>query len=201
MRGEAEAVPKRAREHAGAGCRANEGEGGNLQRYGRGTRPLSNDDIDSKVLHGQVKHLLSRARGAVNLVEEQDLTRLETREHGGNVTGMLERRARRDAQGRLEFCGDDEGQCRLAQPRWTADEHVISRSTSTTSGFEHEAELRLHPFLPNEAFEMGRPKRAFHGDVVCIRLSVDETVIHERSRLRSAALRRTAISGPSESSA
>lgn len=55
--GEAEAVPQRGRQQSGPGGGADQGEGRQLQRDGRGAGALADDDVDPEVLHRHVEHL------------------------------------------------------------------------------------------------------------------------------------------------
>ncbi|CAB4928104.1 unannotated protein [freshwater metagenome] len=199
MRSEPESIAKGARQQAGSGRGADEGERRDLQRDCRCAGTLANDDVDPKILHCQVEHLLSRPGRAVNLVEEEHLTRLEAGQHRSDITGMLKCRAGCDSQGSLELCSDDERKGGLAETRGPADEHMICGASSSARSLENETELRLHSLLAHEPVKVGRPKRPLDRNIFRVRLSIDDAFAHERSRLRSAALSKAAISGAPDS--
>ena len=94
-------MPKRPRsgrrDPAGPGRRADEGELLELELVAPGARPLADDDVQAEVLHGRVEDLLDRGLEAVDLVDEQDLLRLQVGQDGREVAGPLDDRARPSA--------------------------------------------------------------------------------------------------------
>ena len=89
-----EAVAQRSREQAGARRRADERERRHLQRERPRRGALSDDDVEPEVLQRRVEHLFDGAREPVDLVDEQDVARLERGQDRGHVALPLQRRPR-----------------------------------------------------------------------------------------------------------
>ena len=96
LSGEPEPIAQRPGQQACARRRTDQGEARDLQRDLGGAGPLADDDVDAKVLHRQIQHLFGGSAHAVNLVEKEDLSLGEPRQDGGQVTGVLDGRARTD---------------------------------------------------------------------------------------------------------
>ena len=90
-----EAVAQRRGEEPGAGGGPHQGEGRqvDLHRPGRGAGV--DGDVEPEVLHRRVEVLLDRRGQPVDLVDEEDVARLEVGEQPGQVALPLQRRARR----------------------------------------------------------------------------------------------------------
>ncbi len=194
--GEPEAVPQRTRQQAGTRRGTHQGERLDVERDRGRSRALPDDDVHAEVLHGEVQHLLGGARHPMDLVDEEDLTRLQARQDGCDVAGMLQRRPRGHAQGGAHLGGDDAGEGRLAQARRAAEQDVVGRAAAQAGGLKDEAQLRLHALLSDELGEVLRSQGAFDEGVVGIRLGVQRAVArHGRSSSRKAALSRAPTSG------
>ena len=63
----------------------------------------------------------------MNLINEQNIVRLEIGEDRCEVARFFEYRARGLTQVHTHFVGNDVRQCCLAQARWPEDQHVIQR--------------------------------------------------------------------------
>src|SRR5215211_3165267 len=74
---DAEAVAKRGREQPRPGRRSDEREGRQLERDGAGAGSLAEHDRQPALLHRGIQGLLDRATEAVDLVDEEDGSRLE----------------------------------------------------------------------------------------------------------------------------
>ena len=100
--GEPEAVAQRRRQQPGARRRADERERRQVERQRPRGRPLADDDVEPEVLERRVEDLLDRAVEPVDLVDEEDVARLERGQDRGDVALALERRpgdlADRDAE-------------------------------------------------------------------------------------------------------
>ena len=136
--GEAEAVAQRGREEAGARRRPHHREGRQRKRDRRCTGPFADHDVHPEIFHRQVEHLLGRAGEAMDLVDEKDVVLLEGGKHGGQISGVLNRRAGGQAQRAVDLRGDDHRQRRLAQPRRARKQDVVRGLPPGHRRFEHE---------------------------------------------------------------
>ena len=102
-----EAVAQRRGQQPGARRRADQRERRQVERQRARSRPLADDDVEAKVLERRVEDLLDGAVQPVDLVDEQDVARLERGEDRGEVALALERRARDGADPDAELLADD----------------------------------------------------------------------------------------------
>ena len=72
-----EAVPHGWGQKAGSGGGAYERERSQLELDGTGARALSNDDIQTEVLHGGVQALFHHMAQPMDLIDEQHIVLLE----------------------------------------------------------------------------------------------------------------------------
>ena len=168
--GEAEPVAQGPGQQAGPGGRTDERERRDLQRDRRRAGPLADHDVDPEVLHREVEHLLGRARHPVDLVDEQHVAVVEARQDRGEVAGMGDRRAARDAQRRGHLVGDDHRQRGLAEPGWPRQQDVVGGPSTPTRRLEHEPELLADPALADHLAERARTQRRLHGALVTLGL-------------------------------
>ena len=103
--GETEAVAQRRGQQAGARRRPDERERRQVERERPGRRPLADDDVEPEVLERRVEDLLDRPVEPVDLVDEEDVVRLERGQDRGDVALALERRARRPGGSRRRARG------------------------------------------------------------------------------------------------
>src|SRR5262249_58767563 len=75
----------------GARRRADERERRQVERQRARGRALADDDVEPEVLERRVEDLLDRPVEAVDLVDEEDVARLERRQDRGDVALPLER--------------------------------------------------------------------------------------------------------------
>ena len=104
----------------------------------------------------------------MDLVDEQDVARLERGQDRGHVPLALQRRPRDAADADSEFLADDVGEARLAETRRADEQHVIQRFRPRTRCLERDIELLLDPVLPDEIVEVSRPERPI--ELVLLRL-------------------------------
>ena len=104
---DAEAVAQRRGQQAGAGGRADQGEGRQVELDRARRRALADHDVDLEVLHRRVQHFLDHRREAVDLVDEQHVVRLQVGQQRGQVAGLLDHRAGGLAQVDAQLVGDD----------------------------------------------------------------------------------------------
>ena len=126
----------------------------------RAAGALADDDVEPEVLERRVEDLLDRAVQPVDLVDEQDVARLEAGEDRGDVALPLER-------GPGDACGcrrrAPRGRCargRLAEPGRADEQHVVERLAARLRRVERDRELLLDPLLADEVVEPARPQRA-----------------------------------------
>jgi Holliday junction DNA helicase RuvA len=157
--GEAEAVAQRARDQARPGGGADQRERRQRQAEGPRAGALADDDVEAEILHRRVQHLLDLPAEAVDLIDEQDVARLEVGEDGGQVARALQRGTAGGAQLRAQLGGDDAGEAGLAETRRAAEQQVVGGVPASPRPVEHELELLLDPRLPQELGEAAGPQR------------------------------------------
>ena len=173
--GEPEPVAQRARQQAGPGGGADQGEPRDLQRDRRRARSLADHDVDPEVLHRQVEHLLGGPRHPVDLVEEEHLALDQAGQDRGQVAGVLDRRSAGDPQRGGHLAGDDHGQGGLAQPRRPGQQDVIGYAAAVPGRLQDQSQLVADPRLPFELRQRGRPQRRLGGPLVRIGGRADQT--------------------------
>ena len=82
-----------------------------------GGRPLADDDIERKILHGRIKHFLHTCVQPVDFIDEKHISRSEICEDRGKVASMRDRRAARYAQISSHLVGNDRGKRGLSKAR------------------------------------------------------------------------------------
>src|SRR6476469_5829475 len=152
-------MPKRSRcgEKARARRRADERERRQVEGERPGGRPLPHDDVEPKVLERRVEDLLRRATEAVDLVDEDDVARLDSGEDRRDVL-PLERRAGDRADADAELLADDVREARLAEPGRPDEQDVVERLASPLRRVERDRQLLLDAGLADELVEPARPE-------------------------------------------
>ena len=92
----------------------------------RAAGALAEDDVEAEVLERRVEDLLRGAVEPVDLVDEEDVARLERGEDRRDVL-LLERRAGDRAEADAELLADDLRERRLAEARRAGEQHVVER--------------------------------------------------------------------------
>ena len=115
MTGKAETVTQRTGQQTRTGRCTHQGELRQLQRNGGRTRTLTDHNVHTEIFHRHVEHFLSRAAHAVNLIQEQNLTGSQRGQNRRQITRVLNRRARGDAQRRLHLCRNNHRESGLTQ--------------------------------------------------------------------------------------
>src|SRR5690606_17734620 len=153
-----------------------------------GAGALADDDVDLVVLHRRIERLFDDGIHAVNLVDEEDVARLEAAQDRRQVALRLEHRARRRANRHAQFVGDDVGERRLAEPRRTVEQYVIECLTTLTRGGNRDDQVLAQPFLADVVAKGSRPQPGFELPVVVIASGGhDARVGHARESSRSTA--------------
>ena len=83
------------------------------------------------------------------LVDKQDIARLQTRQHRGQVAGALQHGSGRTLDLDAHFLGDDVGQGGLAKTGGPENEHMIERLTPALGGLDKQLHLLAHAGLAN----------------------------------------------------
>ena len=104
-------------------------------------RALVQHDVDLVVLHRGVEILLDDRAEPVDLVDEQHVARVEVGQQSGQVAGLVQHGARRDAQLRSHLVGDDVGQRGLSQARRSVQQHVVERVAPHQRGLDEDAQV------------------------------------------------------------
>ena len=151
---EAEAVAQRCGQQARSRRGADDGERRQGQRDRGGAGALTHDDINAEVLHRQVQHFLGSARETVDLVDEEDVPLLETRQNRGEVAGVLDCRAGRQTQRRPHLRRDDHRERRLTQSGRAGEQNVVRAGRAHARGVKHELQLASHDALTDELREL-----------------------------------------------
>ncbi len=154
-----EAVSQRRRQQAGARRRADERERREVERQRAGTRSLADDDVQPEVLERRVQDLLDRPIDAMDLVDEEDVTRLEPREDGRHVALALERGAGDRPDPDAELLADDRRERRLAEPGRPDEEDVVERVSAEASRLQRDLQLHFRSRLPHEVRQSPRSER------------------------------------------
>src|SRR5207253_2682929 len=94
-------------------------------------------------------------REPVDLVDEEDVARLQLRQDGGEVLA-LDRRARDRTHADAELLLHDVGEARLAEPGRADEEDVVERVPAKARGLQSDPELLLDALLPDEVGEAAR---------------------------------------------
>ena len=114
---DAEPVPQRRGQEPGAGRRADQGEGRQVELDRARRRSLPDHDVELKILQRGIEHFLDDRREAVDLIDEEHIARLQVGQDGREIPGALQHGAGGLAQADAELRGDDVGERRLAETR------------------------------------------------------------------------------------
>ena len=93
----AEPVAQRRGQEPGAGRRADQGELGEIDLHRARRRPRADDEVELEILHRRIKDFLDRRIEAVDLVDEQDVARLEIGELRREIARLGDDRAPRSS--------------------------------------------------------------------------------------------------------
>ena len=184
--GNAEPVAQRRGQQAGAGGGADQGEGRQVDAHAARRRALADDQVELEVLHRRVEHFLDRRLQAVDLVDEQDVARLQVGQDGGQVAGALDHRPGGGAEPDPQLAGDDLGQRGLAEAGRAVQQHVVQRLAAGAGGLDEDAEVFPGRSLADE-LRQGLRAEAGLGGVLGAAGGGDGAVVAHRASL----LRRT----------
>ena len=138
---DAEAVAQRVGQHAGAGGRADQGEGLQVELDRARRRAVADHDVDLVVLERRIEDLLDHRREPMDLVDEEHVVLLEVGQDRRQVLGLLQHRARGRAQVDAELVGDDVAERRLAEAGRAEQQHVVHRLAAHPRRADEDLEL------------------------------------------------------------
>jgi hypothetical protein len=110
-------------------------------------RALADHDVDLEIFHRRVQHFLHHRRQAMDLVDKQDVMRLQVGQQRGQVAGALKHRARGLAQVDAKLVGDHVRERGLAQARRSEDQHMVHRLAALPRRFDGDPQLLAHRLL------------------------------------------------------
>ena len=113
----------------------------------------------------------------MDLVDEQDVVRLEVREHRGEIAGAFEHRPGRLAQVHVELVCNDVRERRLAETGRSEDEHVIERVAAAARSGHEDLHLLADGVLADVVVEPARTDCLIGGRVLAVRCCVDESLL------------------------
>ncbi len=155
----AEARPERRREEPGPGRRPDQREARQVDLDDPRRRTLADDEIELEVLEGRVEDLLDRRPEAMDLVDEEDVPRLQVGEDRRQIPGALEHRPGGGAERRIHLLGQDVRQGRLPQPGRAEEQHVVERLPAFARRADEDLQVLDDPVLPDVLRQMPRPER------------------------------------------
>ena len=168
----AEAVTQWRGEQARPRRCTNQGEARQIDLHRPRRRPLANDQIELKVLHGGIENFLDRWIEPVDLIDEQNVAVFEIGQQRGEVAGLGDDRAGGRAKVHSELARNDLRQRGLAKAGRADEQHVVERFLARARRLDEHREVGARLRL---ADELGEPLRAQRGlRVVVAALGCDE---------------------------
>src|SRR5207245_1249981 len=143
---------------------------------------------------GGVEDLLYLGVETVDLVDEDDLPRLEGGEERGQVPRALDDRTRGGLDRRFQLGGDDVGERRLADAGRPEEQHVVEGLAAAAGGLDGHPEIGHHLRLPDVLVERAGPQRLVEAEVVVVGTGGDEARV--KHRRASASSSRYDLQGP-----
>ena len=107
-------------------------------------RALADDEIELEILHRRIEDFFDRRRQAMDLVDEQNVARLEIGQERGEIAGALDDRAGGGAELDAQLARDDLRQRRLAETGRAREQHVIERLAALLGRRDEDAQIVAH---------------------------------------------------------
>ena len=161
-----ESIPQRSGQQRQPSRSADQRESGQVDPHRPRRRSLAEDDVDGEVFHCGIEHFLNRAVEPVDLVDEQNVARLEIRQDRNQIALTLDRRARGDAQADAHLGRDDRRQRRLAESRRPVKQDVVERFAALFRRIDEDLERLFDAFLPDVLGKPSRAQAALHGHIL-----------------------------------
>src|SRR5262249_18462968 len=121
-----------------------------LDLDGAGRRPLPDDEIELKIFHRWIKHLLHRGAQPMDLIDEEYVALFQIGEKRRKITGFCNNRPRGRTEPDAELARHDLRQRGLAEPGRTHKQNVIERLAAFFRGLDEDAEIGARLLLPDE---------------------------------------------------
>ena len=152
---------------------ADQGEFGELDLDRARRRPLADDEVELKILHRGIEHLLHRRAEAMDFVDEQHVALFEIGQQRREIAGLGDHRTRSGAEADAEFARHDLRQRGLAEAGRADEQHVVERLAALARGLDEDREIVARLRL---ADELGQQLRAQRGvaDIVGAALGRDD---------------------------
>jgi hypothetical protein len=151
----AEAIAQGRGQKAGACSRADQGERRQVDPDRARRRPLADHQVELELLKRRIEDLLDRRRQAVDLVDEQDVARLQIGQLRREVAGARDHRPGGQAKTDPELGGDDLGKRGLAEPRRPGEQDMVERFPPLPRGLDEHPQVVAASGLTKRSF-MGR---------------------------------------------
>ena len=124
----------------------------------RAAGTFADDEIELEILHRRIENFLDRRVEPVNLVDEQDVARLEIGKQRRKVAGFCDHRTGCGAEVHAQFARDDLRQRGLAEARRADEQHVVERFLARARRLDEHAQVRARLFLADEVRQSLRPQ-------------------------------------------
>src|ERR1041384_7672190 len=112
----------------------------------------------------------------MNLVDEEHVAFLKVGQQGSDIAGLLNRWTGSRSQLRAHLVRDDVCECRLAQTRWTSEQHVVECFATIARGLHVDTKILLALALADVFMDASWAQRQIELAIVV----VGETVFHAR---------------------
>src|SRR5258708_6635787 len=152
-KGNAEALPERPCDEPRARGGAHQGEGRQVDPHRARRRPLADDEVELRALHGGIEDFRHRRRQAVDLVYEEHVPGLQVGEERRQVAGALDHRAGRRVKSDPHLPRHDLRERGLAEARRPVEQHVIEGLAPRPRRLHEDAEVLPGLALPHELVE------------------------------------------------
>ncbi len=169
----------------------------------RAAAALPHDDVEPEVFERRIEDLLRSAAEPVDLVDEDDVARLDRGEDRGDVL-PLERRPGDRADADAELLAEDVREARLAETGRADEEDVVERLASPLRRVERDRELLLDALLADELVEPARAEAPLElflvlADLRCQERCGAHAALFNASRTRSSGGRSSSTSASARS--
>ena len=156
----AETVAQRIGQQPGARCGADQREWRQVDLHRARRWAFADDEIELEILHRRIEDFFHCRIEPVNLVDEQDVARLEIGEQCRQVAGFRDHWPRCGAEVHAQFARDDLRQRGLAEARRADEQHVVERFLARTRGLDEHRQISARLLLADEFRQPLRPQRS-----------------------------------------
>ena len=175
-REDAEAIAQGRGQKPGARGRADQGERRQVDPDRARGRAFADHQIELELLERRVEDLLNGRGETMDLVDEQDVARLQVGELGGEVAGAHDHRPRGQTKADPELGGDDLGERGLAKPGRPGEQNMVERLAPLARGVDEHPQVVAQLGLADELIQTLRAQRQLR--VRRRRLGADQPLVH-----------------------